>query len=238
MFVNGSGWRTVWWFGALYAAATTILYLVVVRPAPALGPDSGPAAPAGPPVTTGRVMRNRDIWLLAVAFGAFNAAVIGMSTYLPTFLSAERGLSLAQASVVASITTLVTIFSGPAGGVLSDRIGSRKKPYLLGFAAAIILLPLTGALAGAALILLMIVNGLVMGLIPTTIFAGAVEAAGDERQGGAAMAVVMVGQNGGMLVGPVIVGALAQGAGWPAAFISTGIMAAVGLLAGWRARVR
>ena len=183
-------------------------------------------------------MRNRDIWLLAAAFGAFNAAVIGMSTYMSTFLNAERGLSLAQAALIGSLSTLITIFSAPMGGVISDRVGSRRKPYLVGLAAAVALLPLTGLLPVGLLIALMVVNGLVLGLIPTNIFAAAVEATGDPGQGGAAMAVIMVGQNAGMLVGPVVVGALAQRAGWPPAFAATGVMAAVGLVAGWLARVR
>ena len=112
--------------------------------------------------------------------------------------------------MIASSTTLITIFSAPGGGILSDRIGSRKKPYLVGFAAAIILLPLTGVLNVTGLIVLMVVSGLVLGVIPTNIFAAAVEATGDERQGGAAMAVIMVGQNAGMLLGPIIFGALVQ----------------------------
>ena len=29
------GWRSVWWFGCLYAVLTTLLFLLVVRPAPA-----------------------------------------------------------------------------------------------------------------------------------------------------------------------------------------------------------
>jgi MFS family permease len=48
----------------------------------------------------------------------------------------------------------------------------------------------------------------------------------------------MVGQNAGMLLGPVVFGLLAEGAGWPAAFASLAVMSALGLLAGWRARVR
>ncbi len=235
-----AGWRSVWWLGAGYALVVTALYLLFVRPAPATG--AGATEPwAGAPesgVTSSQVLRNRNIWLLAAAFGAFNAASIGLSTYMPTFLNSVRGMSLAQASLVSSITTLVIILSAPAGGVLSDRIGSRKKPYLAGLAASIILLPLVGAFSAPWLIVLVIVNGLVLGVIPTNIFAAAVESAGNERQGGVAMAVIMVGQNAGMLLGPVIFGALAEGAGWPVAFASLAAMATLGLLVGWLAKVR
>lgn len=234
---QASGWRTVWWVGAIYALVATLLYLVVVRPRRAALPDASETRPT-PRVSPSRVLRNVDVWLLAAAFGAFNAAVIGFGTYMPTFLNEQRGLLLSQASLLASIPTLITIFSAPAGGVLSDRMGSRKKPYLAGFALAIVLLPLAGALGVTGLIVLVVVQGLVFGLIPTNIFAAAVQAAEDERESGMAMAMIMVGQNGGMLLGPVIFGGLVERAGWAAAFASLSVLAALGLLAGWRAKVR
>jgi DHA1 family inner membrane transport protein len=122
--------------------------------------------------------------------------------------------------------------------VLSDRIGSLKKPYLVGLAASIILLPLLGVLSVSGPIVLMVVNGFVMGVIPTNIFAGTVEIAGDERQGGAAMPVIMVGQNAGMLLGPIVFGTLARSVGWPVATASLAVMSALGLLTGWLAKVR
>ena len=234
---QASNWRAVWWLGAAYALGITLLYLAFVRPSPASA-----VAPGGPPptpaVTSAQVLRNRDIWLLAASFAAFNGAMIGLTTYLPTFLSSQRGLLLAPAALLSSIMTLIIIISAPAGGILSDRIGSRKKPYLASLAATIVLLPLVGALSAAPLIVLLVIIGLVIGLIPTNIFAAAVEAAGDERQGGAAMAVIMVGQNAGTLLGPIVFGTLVEVAGWPAAFASLAVMPALGLLAGWLARVR
>lgn len=234
-----AGWRAAWWLGAGYALVVTALYLAFVRsaptpPSPLLNRSSG----EGPGMRATPALRNRNLWLLSAAFGAFNAAVIGLGTYLPTFLSAQHGLALGPAAWIASITSLITIFSAPAGGILSDRIGSRRKPYLAGFVAAMILLPLTGLVSLTGVIILVVITGLTLGVIPTNIFAGAVEAAGDPRQGGAAMAVIMVGQNAGMLLGPVIFGTLAQSAGWPAAFASLAALSALGLLAGWLAKVR
>jgi len=234
---QASDWRSVWWLGAGYALTVTLLYLAFVRPARSAD-DELSAARAAPTINAVQVLRNRDIWLLAAAFGAFNAAVIGFGTYMPTFLTGERGLSLSQASLLSSVPTLITIFSAPAGGLVSDSVGSRKKPFLLGLGVALVLFPLVSVLSVTGLIVLVIVQGLFFGLIPTNIFAAAVEAAGHEKQGGMAMAMIMVGQNGGMLLGPVIFGALAEGAGWSAAFISLSGLAALGFVAGWLAKVR
>ena len=158
------GWRAVWWFGAIYALAVTVLYLVVVRPAPLDGvPAPADGHPAGASVSSKQVLRNRNIWLLAAAFAGFIAMVIGSSTYLPTFLATKRGIPLSQAALLAAIPTLVTIFSAPGGGILSDRIGSRKKPYLVGIALAIVLAPLAWVATGPALVVVLVVTGLASG---------------------------------------------------------------------------
>jgi hypothetical protein len=65
-----------------------------------------------------------------------------------------------------------------------------------------------------------------------------VASTGDERLSGMAMAVIMIGQNAGMLLRPRHFWFLAEASGWPAAFTSLGVMSALGLLAGWPAKVR
>lgn len=91
----------------------------------------------------------------------------------------------------------------------------------------------------SALLVLFIVQGLAFGLVPTNIFSAGVEVVGDERLGGLAMAVIMVGQNAGFFLGPVIFGALVESAGgWPLAFGSQAVMSLVGAAAGWLTRVK
>jgi nitrate/nitrite transporter NarK len=243
---QAAGWRAVWWFGAAYAALATLAYLVFVTPArraasssrPDGQPDLGARPAAEPAGSFSAVLRNRNIWLLAVAFGAFNLGVGAFATFLPTFLSTVRGLPLAQAAVVAGISTFITIFSCPAGGLLSDRIGSRRGPFVTGLVLTAVLMPLAGSLALGPLIILVVLLGLVTGLVPTNIFSAAVEATGDARLGGLAMAVIMLGQNAGMLLGPVIFGGLVETAGWSLAFSSLAVISLLGALAGWLARVR
>jgi hypothetical protein len=53
------------------------------------------------------------------------------------------------------------------------------------------------------------------------------------------MAIIMIGQNGGMLLGPVIFGTHVRSAGgWSLGFASPAVMALLGAVAGWLARVR
>ena len=236
LLAEGQGWQAVWWAGAGYAMIVTALYLGTVKP---VGPGTagqrvGAAQTRG---ASGTVLRDKNLWWLGAAFAAFSAGFVGLSTYLPTFLAQRRALPLAQAALLASIPGLLTIFSAPLGGVISDRIGSRRKPYLWGFALLAILLPLSGMVGTPWLIVILVVQGLVVGLVPTNVFAAAVSL-GDQRQAGPAMSVIMIGRSLGTLVGPVLFGSLIEAGGWPVAFGSLAPTAALGLLCGWLAKVR
>ena len=133
LLAESGGWRAVWWFGAAYAAATTILFLVVVKPAPRADETERDASTAGPAPRSAQVLRNRNVWLLSVSFAFFNAAVISLATFMPTYLNLEKGVPLRQAALIFGLVNLAGMFSAPAGGVVSDRIGSRRKVYLAGF---------------------------------------------------------------------------------------------------------
>jgi MFS family permease len=233
-------WQVVWWFGGLYALVVTALFLIFVGRTPA-HTHTAPAGSSALPVQTAsamRVLRNREVWLLSLAFGLFVMANIALGTYLPTYLSTVHGMPLSQAALLSSVTSLISIFSCPAGGILSDRIGSRKRPYLLGMVLVAVTMPLIAFIGPSALFILVIFQGLFGGLVPTNIFSASVEVVGDERLGGMAMGVIMVGQNAGMLLGPMILGALAESVGWPVAFGSLAVMCLAGALAGWLARTR
>lgn len=50
-----------------------------------------------------------------------------------------RGYSLSEAALIASISTMVVLFSAPVAGILSDRIGSRRLVFSLPFLAIAVL---------------------------------------------------------------------------------------------------
>jgi MFS family permease len=236
---QGANWQAVWWFGCLYALVATALFLVFVRPAPSGSAASGLSSAQPPVASAAQVLRNRDVWLISLAFGCFNMATMSFATFTPTYLNLVRGMSLAQAALLASVVSMVSIVSCPTGGILSDKIGSRKRPYVLGLVLMAAIMPLIAVMGSSALIVLVITQGLIGGLVPTNIFSAGVEIVGDERLGGLAMGIIMVGQNAGMLVGPLVFGALIGSAGgWPLAFGSLAVMCLLGALAGWLARAR
>jgi MFS family permease len=240
LLAQSENWRSVWWFGALYALAVTGLFLAFVKPTPATAtPPAQPAIAAPAAGSTGRVLRNINLWLISLTFAFFNMAYIGFSTYIPTYLSTVQNIPLTQAAEWASLGAIASIFSAPLAGIFSDRVGSRKIPYLLGLALGGVAAPLAGFATGNVLIALIAFQGLVAGLVPPNIFSAAVEVVGDEQLGGLAMGVVMVGQNAGQLLGPIVFGALAESAwGWPVAFGSLALIFLAAIAAGAAAKLK
>lgn len=237
LIARAAGWRSVWWFGAAFALLAGVLYYLFVRSGPS---GAGGGRPASRITTSDlwRVLRNRDLWLITALFGSFDLVLIGFLTWAPSYLNSERGVDLAHASFIVSLVTMLNLVSNPLAGWLSDRIGSRKwvgviPQFLMG-----LLWPLTLTLGEGSFTALMIAIGFISGFVPTAVFAGAVDAVGDERLGGMAMAVVQVGQNAGFLLGPLIVAWLVQSAGWTTAFWALVPLTMVGVVAGLFIRSR
>jgi MFS family permease len=168
----------------------------------------------------------------------FNAVFMPLATYYPTYLAEVQGYALADASLIASVATILVLISAPLAGWLSDRIGSRKLilsvPFLI--VGAMMLFPFR--VVGWQIYAFMGLLGLVAGAVPTATFAAAAEVMAFPRLAGLGLAVVMVGQNLGMLVAPVAFGALVEANGWVAAGYWLIPVAIVGFFAAWWVRIR
>lgn len=231
-------WQGVWWFGCLFSVVVGILYLLFVRSTPQGAPDSGAAEERLGPGDIGRALRDRNLWFISILFCGFNYVFNAFVTWAPTFLNQVRGSSLASASLIVSLMTIFAIVSSPIAGWVSDRIGSRKLICVVPMLLMMLLLPLAFSLSASWFRPYGIVLGLVAGFIPTGVFSAGVEVLGDRRLSGMAIAVIMIGQNAGMLLGPFLFGAMVGSpGGWQAAFWMLAPVAALGAIAGWIARM-
>ncbi len=229
------GWQSVWWIGAGSALLIMLLYGVFVR-----NPDwqQPPKRDEATPTGFAKALRNRDIWLLGLAFACFNLALVSIGTFYPTFLSEVRDYSLGQAAFVSSLGSLVVIASAPLAGMLSDKIGSRRLMFSLPFLviAAILILPFR--VTGWQIPTLMVIQGLIIGAVPTATFAAAPEVMRRPEWAGLGLAVILLGQNLGNLVGPVLFGGLVSNLGWVTAGYLLIPIALLGFISAWLVRVR
>lgn len=234
------GWRGVWWFGFFYTMAVGVLFYLFAASNPRSHSDPGARSPTKN--YTGQslraVFRNRDLWLISLLFGCFNFVFVGFITWAPTLLNQGRHVSMAHAALLVSLTTMISMASGPIAGWISDRIGSRKgicaiPPLLMAF-----LFPLSFSAGEGLFPLWAIAIGFLAGFIPTGVFSAGVEVVGDEQLAGMAMAVIQIGQNSGMILGPLIIGWVVESFGWQVAFWCMTPVSVLGSISAWTARIR
>lgn len=242
------GWQAAWWLAGGVALVAGVLWVAVLAtelpkrpgrdavPTSAAGPAGAPGA--APALSLRAALANRDVWLLSATFGLFAMSAGGINTFFPTFLVAERGQDLAGASRIASLVLVGAMIGSVAGGAVSDRIGSRRIAYTVPLVvlSALWLLPFNVDATLVPIVLLVI--GLASGAIPTALFASVPEVMRDPRLAGAGMGALMVGQNAGFVVGPMLFGALVTATTWAIAGYIFGGVSIAGAFTGWRARVR
>src|SRR4030043_366273 len=233
-------WQAVWWLGWFYGLMGGLLFHFFVSPPPEPILKKANTAPAN--LLTGQnlrgVLRNRDLWMISTLFGCFNYVFMAFITWAPTFLHEVRQASLTHASLMVSLMAVLPLVSCPMAGGVSDLIPSPQPIRLLPMILMTLLFPLIFHVPAEILIPLVVVLGFIGGFVPTGIFAAGVEAVGDERLGGMAMAVIQIGQNSGMLLGPLVFGWMVEsGGGWPIAFWTLAPVGAIGALVGWVAKM-
>jgi predicted MFS family arabinose efflux permease len=229
------GWQSVWWAGLIFALVMVVLSALLLRRPPTEAADPLPNTSHQ---ISWKALANRDIWLLAGSFACFNLALSNIATYYPTFLNEVRGYSLGQSSFITSIPAFLVMVSSPLSGWFSDRINSRRLvftiPYL--FLSVILIFPFL--VTGWQINALMMVYGFVVGIIPTATFAAAPEIMHRPELAGLGLAAILVGQNFGLLFGPVLYGAAVNWLGWTSAGFLLIPICLMAFLLGWMVRVR
>lgn len=239
LILRFGGWRGLWWLGLAYAVAAFVVFAFFLRrpsgnaDAPSEGDEHGRLSPRD----LGLVLKNRSLWLLALLFACFAFIFVTFMTWMPTFLETVRGRTVHETAFLMTVMQIMMIISGPLGGWVSDRLGSRKVVCIFPMLAAAAALPLASVI-DIGLVLLMAAIGLIASPIAVGLIAAAIESTGEHRLAGLATAVVMVGQNAGMLIGPFAFGAIITISGWDAAFWMLSPVAVTGAAAVWLARIR
>ncbi len=228
-------WQAVWWVGSGYAILMMILVGLMITQPPGM---AGNELQGQPSTNLRKTLSSRNIWLLALSFTCMNLVMVSINTYYPTFLKEYRGFTLGQAASIASIMTFLKLVSSPSAGWLSDRLGSRRMLFSIPFLLIAILLLFPFEVTGWWIILVMSIIGLFMGVIPATTFAAAPDIMENPQLAGLGMAVVLVGQNVGQLIGPILFGRLVQNFGWTMAGYMVIPVCILGFASGWMVKVR
>lgn len=194
------GWR---WAIALWAVLAVLalgVWLVILRrrgvgaggrPEREAGLTTGevPAVQAAEPAPSPRL--RRVVWLLVITFSAQSGAYYGITTWLPSILSDERGLNASQAGATASLFQVAAIVGAFGVPVLAAR--TRSWVPMAAVAVLWISLPLGMVLAPGGYAVWAITGGAAQGGGFTAIFSIVAHMARSDRQAASASATVQTG---------------------------------------------
>lgn len=209
------GWPSVSWGGFGYSAVLFVLFLVLFRMPKAPEGSAAPQKPSfgGEMTAMKNVISKGQPWLLAFSFCGYMMLTISLISFLPQYFGAVRGMAPQQAANAAQLYLISNMLGIFLGGVLCDKYGSRRcivYPYIIaGLLMIVFFAP------GNLLYVTMIAVAFIGPIGVTPSFAAAPQLVAP-ADAGRAMAVLALGQNLGMAVGPPIFGKIAESS-WPAA---------------------
>ena len=124
------GWRPLTELLGYVSVGLAVVWVLTVRDPPS---DDGPAGE--PPrllETFLRVVRVRDVSLLALCYMLYMGGFLGAVGYLPTYFQTDQGMTAAAAGALMSLGAWSFVFGSLLLPTLSDRIGRRRAVYLPG----------------------------------------------------------------------------------------------------------
>ena len=181
-----------------------------------------------------RVIEPWKINLISVWFGCFftGLAISQIIPFLPLYLeqlgvSGGESLSL-WSGLTFSITFVISAAVAPLWGSLADRKGRKLMLLRAAFGMGVVILLQAFVTEAWQLLLLRALMGLTSGYIPNAM--ALVAAQVPRERSGWALSCVSTGQIGGVILGPMLGGLLADWVGLRAVFIVTAVLLMVSFL--------
>lgn len=144
-----SGYRQALLVSGLVLLLTAVLWLIFGRNAP-----RGVVLPPSQPVLKyiGRVVKLRNVWVVALSCACFCALLFSVSALLPQVLASSRGMETAKANSISSMLNITAIVGSVFLPGVQAKLG-KFRPMLIGLmvAAAVCLVPMWFAPAGMLL---------------------------------------------------------------------------------------
>lgn len=191
---------SIWMVYGIVALVMAVLLQLVIK-----GNVGNTAASTGPKVPFSAIFGKRNLLLLSLGFVTFNMVLMGGLAFAPAYLESSGMMTKSGAAFATTIPMIISIFSCPFFGKLSDIMGGGHKKLLL---IALIVLGPSIALLFSTSTALVYLGGILFGAIamgaPPMIVGAIGEVAESPELIGPAMGLLMTCQNLGMFLGTAI----------------------------------
>lgn len=206
----------------LYIIATfvvmAVVMLVFLWREPSIANGSREAVPKSAPTEADKarkaeVLRNKSLWLVAIAMFIFNFVMISFSQYAIDFMG-TKGIDNVTASTLTSVASSIRTVMMIVVGILADRISSKRKPAMAGFVGIAIMYLLLAILPGNMIMVYIVLSAVVPSPITVSTYSCYPDIFGDASYTPVAHGVVQTMARLSMLVGSTIMGFLITNLGY------------------------
>lgn len=218
-FVQAAGgWRLSWGVASIASlAAAVFAWRVCRRHAVRLG-----SLRQRQPAPVGTELMRPVVWFLALSFFSCSLLFLALTSFLPTMLQEQSGMSLGAASRWAAVVILINVI----GNLMAGRLLQRGVPLFRLIRTAMLVATIAGAVtylepvpAPVRVLAALIFSGF-SGVIPGAMFASAARVASVAAATGIIIGAMLQSAGMGQLAGPLLVAFLVESSGsWAAASV-------------------
>jgi MFS family permease len=226
------GWRLTWGvFAAVSALAIAASFLFLRNPPNFANPGGGIAAP----VDKSAVYRNRHVIIVGLLYGVIGITYIAQAIFMYSF-ALDAGVPALTAGRLAALMGILSIFSSPCWGWLSDRFG-RGSSLVASVSLTLIgtLIPVIWPTLPGFAAHFIIVGCTISGMFTSVLAASAEHV--KPNQAPLAMSYVTLFYAIGQFIGPAAAGLMIeQAGGFRAAFAASCVIMGFGVYLSWQLR--
>lgn len=218
LLTSSFGWQGVWWFGLAFCVVALVLYILCVK---SPRPEDSYADVESADVSIAEGVKSPSAWVLSLSTMLFCVGCFGFVNWIATCWAQTFGWSEGEANVWVGYFSIFGVIAAVIIGALLNLVKNRKVfgvVMLVCYGAASVFgmfMDNPGFLIG-----FVVAYGFVDAGFPCVLWTMAAQTVKKPELAGVALGVVSIGFNVGVLLGPPIVGAIVEAAGWHAGAIA------------------
>lgn len=221
------GWQGMWWFGLAACIVALVFYVLCVK---SPRPEDSFADVESDDVTLAEGMKSPYAWIMSAVTMLFCIACFGFVNWIATCWSQIFSMSEGDANMWVGYFSLVAVIAAIIVGALLNKIRNRKMFGAIALALYGVIC-VWGMNMGNPMFLLpfVIIYPFVDVSFPCVLWTMTAQTVKKPELAGVALGVVSIGFNLGILLGPPIIGAVVDAAGWT---VASWVMLVVCVVAG------